>query len=294
MKQAGSDTRIIRDADGRIWGIFLAGNGCSEHEHGIAPILSFLNIDAEGRMLLGRSMTAGARLSEAFGQVTRTYHLEGGRPLKQTDRVAYLAMRQDCLMERSTRCMGLERYRLDTDITAAWSEREFKLAGWTSGGQEALRLLADAVATSDLAVWVGNTPDNVGNPFSHSGIVMAIASRMPDEAIAALDDSDEEALRLADAAEKTGIRRKIEERAGGLQSWPGGPAYHALAPKWVMRSVHRDGVQVRLETIHPVAFFLNPARQGAFNHGWFTVEELEQWLEGRGPVIKKEAKSCRQ
>lgn len=129
----------------------------------------------------------------------------------------------------------------------------------------------------------------MNNPFSHAGLVIAIVSRMPEQARAAVDASDAETVRLEEAVEATGIRERIEARRKDLSGWSGGPAFHALAPRWSssIRTVMREGEEVALATEHPVVFFLNPARQKDHNHGWFTVEELDLWLEGGGPVIRK-------
>lgn len=289
MKPAGNDTRIIRANDGSIWGVFLAGNSCAEHENGINSILHRLRIDSKGRRLEGRTMTAPVTFSRAKGQVTRTYYLDVPKATKKTSQVAYLGLDEFSLEDSKRRIYGLDRYKLDTDITGAWDDREFKLAGWTDDGKTALDALEAAAAEADLAVWIGNTPDLVNNPFSRSGMIIAIASKMPQEAKDALNESDDEAQRLKDAADATGIRERIEEQAQRLSSWSSGPAFHALAPSWKLKSVGRNGETVELKTKHPVVFFLNPARQKEFNHGWFTVEELEQWLEGKGPVIKQAA-----
>tara|TARA_B100000678_G_scaffold175888_1_gene146700 strand:- start:1597 stop:2472 length:876 start_codon:yes stop_codon:yes gene_type:complete len=291
MKPAGNETRIIRSNDGTAWGVFLAGGGNAEHEGGISDILRQLNIDPDGRMTEGRSMTSPVQLATASGQVTRKYYLDLQKPKKQTDKVGYLALREDDLEPRERRIYNLDRYTLDTEITGAWSERAFKLASWNKEAAEFIEALKEAANQADLTLWVGNTPDNVRNPFSYMGMIIAITSRMPEEARKALDDSDEEARKLREAVEKTGITSKIEKNRDKLQSWSSGPAYHALSPRWTssFKNVGRNGETVELKTKHPVVFFLNPARQKDFNHGWFTVEELEMWLKGKGPVIKAAA-----
>jgi hypothetical protein len=32
-------------------------------------------------------------------------------------------------------------------------------------------------------------------------------------------------------------------------------------------------------------YWLNPREQDIHNYGWFTVEELKQWAENKGPVM---------
>lgn len=290
MKRAGDGTRIIRASDGTIWGAFLAGAGCAEHETDIRSLLRRFSIDPDGRMIVGRSMTGPRTLARATGQITQTYHLDVEKPTKRTDKVTYLAL-DEYPLEGRNRQYAVHRYSPETELTGSWDEREFKLAAWNDEAKALLDLLASAAEKADIAIWTGNTPDLVNNPFSHAGLIIAIVSRMPEEARAAVDTSDAETAKLEEAVEATGIRDRIKARQKDLSSWSYGPAFHALAPRWTtsIRTVMREGEEVALETEHPVVFFLNPARQKDHNHGWFTVEELDLWLEGKGPIIRTTA-----
>lgn len=290
MKRAGDSTRIIRASDGTIWGVFLAGAGCAEHETDIRSLLRRFSIDPDGRMIGGRSMTAPRTLARATGQVTQTYHLDVKKPTKRTDKVTYLAL-DEYPLESRNRQYAVQRYSPETELTASWDEREFKLAAWNDDAKTLLDLLASAAEESDIAIWTGNTPDLVNNPFSYAGLIIAIVSRMPEEARIAVDTSDTEITSLEEAVESTGIRERIEAQQKDLSSWSGGPAFYALAARWTtsIRTAKRGDKEVTLKTRHPVVFFLNPARQKDYNHGWFTVEELDLWLEGKGPIIKKSA-----
>src|SRR3546814_19195425 len=95
----------------------------------------------------------------------------------------------------------------------------------------------------------------------------------------------------SDLAEATGIKEKIDAlpvHYGSLAM----KRYFALCPKWTS-----PGLIEGRTTAHPVIFFLNPAQQDKNNHGWYTVEELEQWLDGKGPVPtrseeRREGKEC--
>ena len=56
----------------------------------------------------------------------------------------------------------------------------------------------------------------------------------------------------------------------------GGRAYLCLSPQWISGD---------RKSQHPVMYWLNPADQDKNNAGWFTVEELDQWIAGTGPVV---------
>ena len=66
-----------------------------------------------------------------------------------------------------------------------------------------------------------------------------------------------------------------------------------LAPKEAMtieqrlRHAGRDWFQLREEGD---AWLLNPVQQDRYNHGWFTLADLEEWVHDRGPIVKGDAK----
>ena len=60
-----------------------------------------------------------------------------------------------------------------------------------------------------------------------------------------------------------------------------GLSWYALKPAW--RDFFEDPVY---QSEYKVIFFLNPEGQNKYNSGWFTVEELLQWIKGKGPVIR--------
>ena len=42
----------------------------------------------------------------------------------------------------------------------------------------------------------------------------------------------------------------------------------------------------RKHTKYEVVFWLNPQEQQIYDANWYTVEQLDQWAKGEGPVIK--------
>jgi hypothetical protein len=101
-------------------------------------------------------------------------------------------------------------------------------------------------------------------------------------------DVDVDHNRLQEADSRTGIREFLK-RAGEQQKAPSRTFgkkfdYYALRPAWAgsIKST-KDG---EIRTDYDVIYFLNPCHQDHNNHGWFTVEQLMEWTEGRGPIPK--------
>lgn len=285
MKKA-SEVSLIEVNDVVI-GVVLGANYTAEHEMGIRPLLQTLNIDPDARFLEGRSMTApcSERYKQLGYQKTNTYYPGGGKRIKATEKALALVPLSGFGSEADTAKMHGDRYTQDADLAGAWDGREFCLIGWTDKGHASVRLIAEGLEQGDLAVWLGG---NGGNPFARSGLVIARTSMVPTEQRETMRQADQAQLDLTAAAEATGIHAKLTKinmaqvdtsRRFAFQERPRG--YHALRP----RMIDKDEMTKR-KTKHPVIFFLNPFAQERYNHGWFTVEDLEQWIAGTGPVLK--------
>jgi hypothetical protein len=115
---------------------------------------------------------------------------------------------------------------------------------------------------------------------------------LPKETLDQLVAMDKDAEALKKAAKKTGIVQKIDKinktaqdaekkKSGRPYSFGNDPnGYFALSPRWAFDN-EKD------KTKHPVMFWLNPQNQKDNNFGWYTVEELDQWINGEGPVPKE-------
>ena len=292
MKPAAyNDTRILlhEEADerpGEAWGVVLAGDYTAEHEHGITSLLSRFGIEEKGIMLEGRSMADGGReLKIVSGSKTET-HFVPAPTAKNSNRQARKKAvskidglstygHHEKLSDILDRNM---RYDFEKDITGAWDNRDFSLVAWTKEAKTFLKDLVDAFAAGDVAMWLGSAGNN---PFARDGLVIAIASRIPEKGKATLNERDDNARLLTEAVEKTGIkdllRKAVEQGKIQSQPWLEYP-WHALGPAWTRPE---DGSK------YPVKFFLNPGNQALYNHGWFTVEQLKEWAKGKGPVIKQ-------
>jgi hypothetical protein len=81
-----------------------------------------------------------------------------------------------------------------------------------------------------------------------------------------LHSSDLNAWELKKALDSSGLEKelKLAKRQ-----------YYALTPAW------KDAAK------REVWFWLNPFDQKTYNSGWFTEDELKEWIKGTGPVVKK-------
>jgi len=160
---------------------------------------------------------------------------------------------------------------MDWKHYAGWVTRESQevIANWSSDefcfmveDKQVIVDMVDAFKRGDIAVWVGSS-----GPFQNGGLIVAIASRLPQDFVEDMLKNDEDTLRLHLTAQKTGIYEMLKKADKN---------YFALSPRWNDQNGKRD-----------VVFWLNPREQDKYNFGWFSAKELRQWANNEGPVIKK-------
>ena len=259
---------IYLEDDKTFLGANLGADFTAEHEWGIQSLKSTYGIDdnAEGiarkqvsrfpedRFLFG-DIQLGKSRGTWWGLVSLRY---------DTDRKYHPELTADLV----DRC-ELHPYG-DADIVGSWDEGSF---GVLLKSEEIANELHDAFRKCDVCIGLFN--GEAWNPFSRSGLGFAIASRLPDVVKQGWLESDRDARRLSKASEATGIADRLKE--AGL--W-----YFALSPKWSTEI--RETKRGEMKTDHPVIYWLNPMDQDRNNCGWFTVEQLDQWIKGKGPIPK--------
>lgn len=150
------------------------------------------------------------------------------------------------------------------DVRTAWSAQGgFMIVGQTDKGGQAVEVVHNALQANRLLVGFGATP----NPFAHGGVNLIDVDRTPQALIDRLAARDEDWLDLQEAAAETGIESRLIRAGRG---------FYALKPGWARED---EGGQV--------VFWLNPHEQDRFNYGWFSVEALDAWIAGEGPIIKQ-------
>ena len=140
-------------------------------------------------------------------------------------------------------------------LFTAWSDRSFAAV---STNIEAVEEILKAFENLDICFSMGRG----SGPLANAGLVIAIGSALPAEILDNWAQESLEARALKHDATKTGIEDRL--RKAKKQFW-------ALEPR-------RRGAQV--------IFWLNPMDQHLYQAGWYTVEDLDKWIAGTGPVLK--------
>ena len=271
----GYDSGFVLDGK-KIVGFGLGADATSEHEWGIRRLrdtLGMPNKDAEPQILgLDR-----CKMQKVTGTVC---FFDDGKEalLFVVDRPEYTS--EEWLSKKGIaeglKLMGLGgelRYDpkfVKDGFVAAWAEHGFAIRAGEPESRKELKALSKAFTEKDIAIFMrgGN------NPFQNAGLMVCIASRIPEAVRKSLMDSDLNARKLKEAVdaveEATDLKQTLDEK---------GRRYYALSPRWAEGSDRK--------TKYPILFLLNPQEQDRYNWGIYTVEELLLWAGGAGPVIKR-------
>lgn len=280
MMLSTMDVDVMRGRCGSVLGIALGADFTTEHQIGQDGIRSLLRVGLEAfatpRMRAG--MMCGADGKPALVGIDARRSLADRDVLDRhcvfvetnaETRMVVRFMRGDG--DRSFWARNdLPRFRRrgEQGLVTAWDDRGFCIRAFSEEARAATSDLRKALYDRDVAIGLGGLDPGI----SGGGLRLPIISRLPPDLLAKLRDADIDRIELRKAAQATGIEKQLKTAGIG---------YFALAPAWA-RDVSLVG-----ETRYPVAFFLNPQDQGSFHCGWFRVEDLRDWVRGRGPIIAR-------
>lgn len=262
----------LKNQAGEVVGLNLGADYCAEHEFGIKQLKTILGVqDQNPQGISSRKITQTPQeniyiLDEVRKKKTgKTMLIVEGRYTIETINQSLKNLPSDF---KPYAPRGQQ-----PDLLTAWGEGGLCVVASKEEDKQNLRLIIQALKNQDLAMWLGG-----GGVFQNAGLVLAIISKVDETQKKTMADADEEALKLKLADEATGIKQQLSEARKG---------FYALSPAW-SESIKRtkDG---EIKTAYPVIYFLNPYEQNQYNSGWYTVEQLQAWTRGEGPIVKQKS-----
>ena len=142
------------------------------------------------------------------------------------------------------------------EIGTAWDERGFGIIVDKSHKKD-LENLVKAFNNLDIVIGQANSI-----AFENGGLLLMKKSAFSKETADKVYQQDKDYYDLHVDVYNTGIEEKLKNAGKG---------YYALSPK-------RENGEIM--------FFLNPEKQNIYNYGWFTLQDLEDWAEDKGKIIK--------
>jgi hypothetical protein len=292
--RSSASTQLVGEEGQKPISILLEHNWCSEHEHGVSTLrrrcggmsdeeannkrvcdFSRIRIKPEdviwyeekGLAVLGIDDLRFRNWNFSEKDLKR-YKLKIGDPVAK----AWAAASYDLGIPKKLTKKDLTEKWKPRQTHSAWDESSFGIVSREPEIIEFLKLLKDAMLKGDAVLHISTT----GNPFKPvSGLLLGIESLVPQEMKDGFKAGYENIYKLKDAAEKTGIAKRLEQAK---------KRHYCLDPKWSTEIKSTKNGEIK--TTYPVIFWLNPCEQHIYDAGWYTVEQLDQWIKNEGIILK--------
>lgn len=244
----GTKPELVKSED-VITGVNLSSDFTAEHEWGIKEIQEAFGIDSriESYGLAKRKIT---QLPKGFQLIDN----HSGTVMKGGHIGGFGYFHYDLF--KSGYASELHFYK--ETLRAAWDESSFAVISEDPEQIAALQTIHDAFASLDIIIMLG------GQKFiENAGLVIGIASRLPKSLTDGWKEFDKTHHELVKEADATGIKKLLSEK---------NKRYYALSP--------------RRDKAGKLTFWLNPMEQHENNSGYFTLEDLKDWSEDKGKIVK--------
>ena len=259
MRKSVVNMGWLKTGAGEISGVSFGFDFCSEHEEGISGLCESFGVGKYGPKGFRDKIVAMVRgEKDLVGVERRRMVLTGGLVYGsgEVSHISFTASRSAKWLDHLIKEAKDALDRGTTDPVCYWGKNEFLIV---SKDHEAISKIEKFITSGDAILLMNQA--GLG-----SGVVIHSISLLPDEVKEGMKKSDEMKIRLDAAVDKTGIVAMLSKARCN---------YFALNPRW------KD------ETEQEVVFWLNPYNQKENNSGWYALNELKQWIEGKGPIPKK-------
>lgn len=293
MRLAYHDKDFIYDDDKNIIGVCLGYDHCAEHEWGVKDIKQALGIwsgdPKTEKRVMGFDRVRVTNADSIHFIEHETKYLKPGNKRPSKGIVYAVALVQESSwkpaeqrLEYAKRFIDGHTYDFErSEFNAGWDEKEFMIWG-SEAIKEKLETIFNAFKAKDMLLGMHRED----NPFAGSGLLFAMESAYPADAEKPLIEDQKAYREMWKRIDKTKILEKLKKAGCG---------YFACSPKQMQFESHVSDSKgkstlkerQRASKLPDIVFWLNPMEQHKNNFGWYTVEELEQWTRGEGPIPKR-------
>jgi len=301
MRAASQDYAIITDESGeQFLGIALGYDYCAEHEWGIKEIKQRFGIPEGSRKNMGvasRSITKNIPnlifKKETYKKQKFALLFTGYQYWREGEEVH---IPRDFENYKSN-----IHWRVDYDAKNPREGRDSKdpmVTAWSGSGfgvgvmgeKESKWLEELYEAFNNVNVVIAMINHRAYNPFAGTSLSLMIKDRLPKEVSDMMYAADNEYFDREDYEKKTGVPKlkeklqKIKQKNGWNDNLYGhNHGYNiACSPKWIdyNDAVNREKKKKEYDTKYDIIYWVNYSDDDD-THGWFTVEEIKEWLGGK-------------
>ena len=259
MKKAYHYTSWRLTEEGKLCGANFGYDFCAEHEAGIQGIRESFGI----KTYTGNG--AINSIKKFLGALKPILGLEARKITKSPPELQFFYKGDFCCVYYSTAKMsttvfedGIKSLAWEMakpggrDLVGYWGDNSFMLV---TTNHAFLQELKKAFVDLNIAIFTAGK----------FGLVICIPDRVDIRTKTDMYASDFNMLELRNKTDEIGIEKELRNAK---------KEFTALKPAW------KDPAT---KQIH---FWLNPYDQQKYNYGWYTVEELREWIKDTGPIVK--------
>jgi len=294
MRRASQDYGLIIEDD-KFIGVALGYDFCAEHEWGVEDLRRRCGIPYLTRKNMGvksRTITKAPPLvfkEETYKRKKFALLLTGKEWRTKEENEDFLPNDLTYWIKDLVRNEEWNLKYPDTrggkdNIITAWNGSGFGVGVMGKKEIEYLKDLKVNIEKNNLTIAVANL--RVKNPFAGSSLCLLITDRIPQETLDALYLSDKEYLDREEYEKKIGMK-KIIEKYGNKNGFNGLHYFMACSPKWIDYNDEksREEQKKKYNTKYDIMYWINYSDDDN-NFGWYTVEEIREWLKGSKKLIE--------
>lgn len=253
MRKATMNLAIYRNDNDEFLGVGCGSDFCAEHEWGINGLRRKLGMNDKIIGIDRYTTTLGELTPFEFKSSTITWYGLTSHENK------YSWNNKPVNMQKLAKD-NLLYINEESKIQAAWSSDDFLFIVQDKAIRDAI---ANAFTLCDLVIMQGGA-----GVFNNGSLNILLKSKLSNEVIENIKKLHISNAKLEKAVADTGIRERL--RAAKKR-------YFALSPRW------KDDAEVE------IIYWLNPEEQRNNHSGWFTLQDLEDWINDTGKIPVKEA-----
>ncbi len=266
MRRAFKNKEFIVDGD-VFYGISLGWDFVSEHEWGIKNMSRKFGIDTKKLGVEGRKITK----STIF--------------YKEDENLSVLTSYEPYKLPKNYKAVNLLSHDIVNmyhDLETAWDESDFCIATKNKEHFKYLRELNEAFKNNNIVITFLKSEVKV---FSNASLSILILDKLPQESLDEMYKADEKVDKLYEYETKIGVTElKNQHKQSGYKK---DKYFMACSPKWIdyENEENRERKKKEMNTQYDIMFWVNYSDDDD-NFGWYTGEQIIQWLSTPGLKLK--------
>jgi len=268
MRRAFNNVGFVGEDD-IIFGVSLGSDFTSEHEWGYGGIKRKFDINDKKSGIKGRKIN----------KVGTILYAENDEMCVLTSREPWDEKKE--YTPEDLLASDISGFMNDNGLETAWNEDDFCVASNKKEDFHYLKEMYEAFQKKNIAICFINAQMPA---FDNASLSILVVDKLPKTVTDAMAYADKKSDNLIAYEKKIGITKLKEKNKGGYKEEK---YFMACNPRWIDYDdpVVREEMKKELGTKYDVRFWVNYSDDDD-NYGWYTGEQIIEWLSTPGLKLK--------